>query len=95
LKFNSKTKPITKYLSFLVVMVLPDPFRGMGAWRNSTEIQQSGHTQRSEPEVENGRNTLKDSAPGCRFRCGIIQEQHFTTSTWWCGHRPLARGGSK
>jgi len=27
--------------------VLPDPFRRMGAWRNSTEIQQSGHILRS------------------------------------------------
>jgi len=26
----------------VVVVVLPDPFRGMGAWRNSTETQQSG-----------------------------------------------------
>jgi len=24
-----------------LVVVLPDPFRGMGAWRNSTETQQS------------------------------------------------------
>ena len=27
-----------------VVVVLPDPFRGMGARRNSAETQQSGHT---------------------------------------------------
>jgi len=26
-----------------MVVVLPDLFRGMGAWRNSTETQQSGH----------------------------------------------------
>jgi len=38
----------------LVVVVLPDPFRGMGAWRNSTETQQSGHAPRSGPEVKNG-----------------------------------------
>jgi len=25
------------------LVVLPDPFRGIGAWRNSTETQQSGH----------------------------------------------------
>jgi len=27
----------------LVVVVLPNPFRGMRAWKNSTETQQSGH----------------------------------------------------
>jgi len=32
------------------------PFRGMGAWKNSTETQQSGHVPRSGPEVKNGRN---------------------------------------
>jgi len=34
-----------------VVVVLPDPFRGMGAWRNSMETQQSGHAPRFGPEV--------------------------------------------
>jgi len=37
---------------YLVVVVLPDPFRGKGAWRNSTETQQSGHSPRSGPEVK-------------------------------------------
>jgi len=36
-------------------MVLPDPFREMGAWRNSTEIQQSSHALRYGPEIKNGR----------------------------------------
>jgi len=31
-----------------VVVMPPDPFRGMGAWKNSTKTQQSGHAQRSE-----------------------------------------------
>jgi len=35
-----------------MVVMLPDPFRGMGEWRNSTEAQQSGHAPRSEPEVK-------------------------------------------
>jgi len=35
----------------MVVVVLLDHFRGMGAWRNSTEIQQSGHAPRSGLEV--------------------------------------------
>jgi len=29
----------------VVVVVLPDPFRGMGAWSKCTETQQSGHAQ--------------------------------------------------
>jgi len=43
---------------YLVVVVLPDPFQGMGAWRNSTETQQSGHSPRSGPEVKNGRSLI-------------------------------------
>jgi len=56
------------------VVVLPDPFRGMGAWRNSTETQQSSHALRSEPEVKNGRSSAKDGAPE-RLRCRTIQEE--------------------
>ena len=33
----------------VVVVVLPDPFRGMGARRNSAETQLSGYTPRSGP----------------------------------------------
>jgi len=46
-----------------VVVVLPVPFRGMGAWRNSTETQQSGHTPRSGPEIKNRRSSAEDGAP--------------------------------
>jgi len=52
-----------------VVVVLPDLFRGMGAWKNSTETQQSGHAPRSGPEEEeevwtkNGRSGAEDGAP--------------------------------
>jgi len=46
---------LCKLVSVLLVVVLPDPFRLMGAWRNSTETQQSGHAQgldqRSKMEV--------------------------------------------
>jgi len=56
----------------VVVVVLPIPFRGMGAWRNSTETQQWGHAPG--PEVKNGRNGAKDGAPK-RFGCGTIQEE--------------------
>jgi len=41
IKNFSTTKTNNKVLGGLVV--LPDPFRGIGAWRNSTETQQSGH----------------------------------------------------
>jgi len=34
----------------------------MGAWRKSTETQQSGHAQRSGPEVKN-RSGAEDGAP--------------------------------
>jgi len=54
--------------------VLPDPFRGMGAWRNSTETQQSGHASRSGPEVKNGRSSDKDGVPE-KIGCGKIQEE--------------------
>jgi len=37
---------------FFVVVVLLDPFRGMGAWRNSTKIQQSATSQGLDEEVE-------------------------------------------
>jgi len=55
------------------VVVLSDPFQGMGAWKNSTETQQSGHVPRSGPEVKNGRSNAKDGASE-RLRCGTIQE---------------------
>jgi len=42
--------------------VVPDNFQGIGAWRDSTVTQQSGHAQRSGPEFKNG-SSAKDSAP--------------------------------
>jgi len=54
--------------------VLSDPFRGMGAWRNSTEAQQLGHAPRSGPEVKNGRSSAEDGAPE-RLECGIVKEE--------------------
>jgi len=55
-------------------VVLPDPFRGMGAWRDSTEIQQSGHTPSSGPEVKNGRSSAEDGAPEI-LGCGTVKEE--------------------
>jgi len=45
----------------------------MGEWRNSTEIQQSGHAPRSGPEIKNG-SSATDGEPE-RLRCGTIQEE--------------------
>jgi len=35
-----------------MVMLLPDPFREMGAWGNSAETQQSGHAPRFSSEIK-------------------------------------------
>jgi len=69
---NGKTIPA--FHTKVVVVVLPDSFRGMGAWRNSTESQQSGHASRSGPEVKSGRSSAKDDALE-RLRCWTIQEE--------------------
>jgi len=63
-----------RFLNIAMVMVLPDPFRGIGAWRNSTETQQSGHAPRSGPKVKNGRSDAEDG--GTRMRgCGTVKEE--------------------
>jgi len=46
----------------------------MGAWRNSTETQQSGHAPRSEPKVKNGRSGAEDGASE-RLGCGTVKEE--------------------
>jgi len=46
-----------------MVMVLPDPFIGMVAQRNSTPTQQLGYAPRSGPEVKNGTSSAKDGMP--------------------------------
>jgi len=35
----------------------------MGAWRNSTETQQSGNALRPGPEAKNRRSSAEDGAP--------------------------------
>jgi len=52
-----------------MVVLLSDLFRGMGAWRNSTKTQQSGHAPRSGPEVKYGRSSAEDG-PSERLLCG-------------------------
>jgi len=46
----------------------------MGAWRNSTETQQSGQAPRSGPEIKNGRSSAKDGAPK-RLGCETVKEE--------------------
>jgi len=58
-----KIPPCPHSLEGVVVVVLPDPFRGMGVQRNSTETQQSGHAPRSGSEVKNGKSGAEDGAP--------------------------------
>jgi len=57
-----------------LVVVLPNPFREMGAWRNSTETQQLGHAPRFGPKFKNGRSSAKDGAPE-RLRCETVKEE--------------------
>jgi len=63
--------------SFMVVVVLPNPFRKMGAWKNSTETQQSGHAPRSRPGVKNGRSGAEDGAPE-RLGCRTVKEEEIS-----------------
>jgi len=58
----------------VVVLVLPDPFRGMEAWRNSTEAQQWSHAPRYGPEVKSGRSSAKNGVPE-RLGCGTIKKE--------------------
>jgi len=55
-------------------VVLPDPFQELGALRNSMEIQQSGHSPRSRPEIKNGRSSAEDGASE-RLGCGTVKEE--------------------
>jgi len=54
--------------------VIPDPFRGMRAWRNSTKIQQSSHAPRFGPEMKSGRSGAEDGVSE-RLRCGTVKEE--------------------
>jgi len=77
---SSKERYLKRSLWSVVVVMLPDPIRGMGAWRNSTETQQSGHAPRSRPEVKNGRSSASrrrwvGSCRGCPQ--AIVQLEEF------------------
>jgi len=58
----------------LVVVVLPGPFQGMGAWKNSTETKQLCHAPRSGPEVKNGRSSVEDDMLE-RLGYGTVKEE--------------------
>jgi len=58
----------------VVLVVLSDLFRWMGARRNFAETQQSDHAPRSGPVVKNGRSIAKDDMPEM-LRCGTIQKK--------------------
>jgi len=45
--------------TLVVMVVLSEPFRGLGAQKNSTETQQTSHTSTSGLEVENVRSDAK------------------------------------
>jgi len=62
-----------KCLSFLVVVVLPNPFRGVEELHRDPTV---GHASRFGPGVNNGRSiyTANDGAPE-RLSCGTIQEE--------------------
>jgi len=57
----------------MVVVVLPDPFRGMGRggtpWRPNSRVTPQGLNQRS----KNGRSGAEDGAPE-RLGCGTVKE---------------------
>jgi len=57
----------------VMVVMLPDPFRRMGARRNFADTQQSGHAPKSGPEVKNVKSIAKDGSPE-RLTFGTIQK---------------------
>jgi len=49
------------------MLLLPDPFRGMGA-EKLTEIQQLGHPPRSGREINDGRSRAKTAAKEAQMK---------------------------
>jgi len=75
LVFLSINLKIYNDITYLAVVLLSDPFRGMGRGRkNSEEVLQSGHAPRSGPEVKNGGSSAKDGVPE-RLISGTIQKE--------------------
>ena len=57
-----------------MLLLLPDAFRGMGAWRKTTELQKSGNSPGSEPEVVERMRVAKERA-GQRVRSWTMQNE--------------------
>jgi len=74
-----------------LMVVLPDPFRGMGVWRNSTETQESGHASKSGAEAKNGRSSAKENLNSLRRTTAISNCVHVRCGT--LGSRTLRNGG--
>ena len=62
------------FVKILLLLLLPNPFRGMGAWRKTTEPQKPGNSPGPAPEVVETESPksewCKESVAGqCRMKC--------------------------
>jgi len=62
----------------------------MGAWRNSSETQQSGHAPRSGPKVKNVRSGAEDGGTLSKEESAKIDELTPSTDTVRCGWVEMA-----
>ena len=60
--------------SLLLLLLLPDPFRGMGAWRKTIEPQKLGNSPGSGPEVVVRQKIAKERTAQ-RVRSWIVQNE--------------------
>jgi len=68
-----------------IVVVLPTPFREMGARRNSAENQTFGPRPKVWTRGQNGTSSAKDGAPE-GLRCGTIQGEKLDAVDDVCRH---------
>ena len=61
-------------LLLLLLFLLPDPFRGMGAWRKTMEPQKPGNSPRPGPEVVKRQRVAKEQAAQ-RVRGWTVQNE--------------------
>ena len=61
-------------VSVLLLSLLPDPFRGMEAWRKIMEPQKPGSSPEPEPEVEQRQKIAKEQATQ-RVRSWRVQNE--------------------
>jgi len=74
----------------MVVVLLLDPFREIGARRNSAEARQSAHAPRSGPEIIDRRSSAEDGAPE-----GLRGEQSKSRLINYLQFMPVGRRRSK